>query len=253
MAHSKPDPTQPWQQWRDATFGAYSGAVRDGAPYLDPLGLYRQWLDGLDGSRAAGESETAEAFDFSRQWTHTLTETWRQGMRLSESFARLGPRWVELAEALRTQMLAEPLPRDPLTLLTRFYAATTGPLTAMSRDLLSDDAYLQLSRRLLENYVTSEAIFRRACEDFFSRLQLSTSADSARIAALVVGLDDKVDRLDEAWEDATYGTGRDQGGSGADAAASADVRARLERVEEKLDQLIARLGAQADASSSPVS
>ncbi len=58
-------------------------------------------------------------------------------------------------------MLSEGVPTDPLEFTSRLYEATSGPLSAMMRDLLIDDAFLQLSRRLLESWATVESLVGR--------------------------------------------------------------------------------------------
>jgi hypothetical protein len=206
---------------------------------LDPFGLYRQWFGSPEDTRELTEGgRPGTTNDAWRQWTEATTETWRRAARISMALMGLAPRWAEMAEEIRRQMLDEGFPTDPLDFYTRWYNATSGPLTKMARDILGNEAVLESSRRFLENYASLDAVFRRASEEFFHRLQLSTSSDSARVAALVVSLEDKVDRIEEAFEELEYK-------EPATAESVADLQERLDRVEGKLDQLLTVLNTQA--------
>ena len=229
-----PDPAEPWRQLYRATVGAVSGALANGD--LDAFGFHRQWLADRQGSGDGGDGGSAASRDgqaFLRQLAGWTTESGRRAAELAALLARLAPRCGELAQELPRQMLGKGLPTDPMDFTLRLYDATSGPLSAMIQDLLTDEAFLQLSRRLLENWATAESSFARLSEDFFHRLQLSTASDNTRVATLVIGLDDKVDRLADAVDDLEHG-GRDEGG----AAELARLREQVGRLEEKLDRLV---------------
>jgi hypothetical protein len=140
-----------------------------------------------------------------------------------------GPRWMEMAQEVQKQMLdpGNP-PTDLLDFYTRWYNATSGPLSKLADDVLRDEAYLDFSRRLLDYYTVFDTVFRRLSEQYVSNLDLPTSSDVYRVAELVVALDDKVDRTEEASEDLEDRLGRIE--------ERLDV---LDRVESKLDQLLA--------------
>jgi polyhydroxyalkanoate synthesis regulator phasin len=216
-----PDPTQPWRRLYQATVGALAPGD------LDALGFHRQWL-----ADNAGESRDGQAF--LRQLAGWTTESGRRTAELAALTARLVPRWGELAQELPKQMLGKGLPTDPLDFTSRLYNATSGPLSAMIRDLLTDDAFLQLLRRLLENWATAESLGARLSEDVFRRLQLATSSDTTRLATLVVGLDEKVDRLEDTIDDLDHGED-----ARAPDGELARLREQVGRLEEKLDRLLA--------------
>ena len=98
---------------------------------------------------------------------------------------------------------------------------------------MTDDAFLQLSRRLLENWATAESLAAQLAEDVFRRLQLSTTSDTTRLATLIVGLDEKVDRLDDALDDLEHGQA-----ARARSAELATLREQVGRLEAKLDRLL---------------
>jgi hypothetical protein len=238
-----PDPAEPWRQLYRATVGAMSGALANSD--LDAFGFHRQWLTDRQGSGEGGEGGPVESRDgqvFLRQLAGWTTESGRRAAGLAALLARLAPRCGELAQELPRQMLGRGLPTDPMDFTLRLYDATSGPLSAMIKDLLTDEAFLQLSRRLLENWVTAESSFARLSEDFFHRLQLSTASDNTRVATLVIGLDEKVDRLADAVDDLEHGGGEPE------AAELARLREQVARLEEKLDRLVT-----SDASTSRAS
>jgi hypothetical protein len=230
-----PDPTEPWRELYRATVGAVSEALASSD--LDTFGFHRQWLADRQGSREGVQGGTGESPDgqvFLRQLAGWTTESGRRAAELVALMARMAPRCGELVQELPRQMLSKGLPSDPMDFTLRLYDATSGPLSAMIRDLLTDEAFLQLSRRLMENWVTAESLFARLSEDFFHRLQLSTTSDNTRVATLVVGLDEKVDRLEDAVDDLGYAED-----ARSRTAELAQLREQVGRLEEKLDRLLA--------------
>ena len=187
-----PDGIAPWRQLYRATVGAVSGALGDGD--LDPLGFHRLWLADRPGSDAGG---TRDGQAFLRQLAEWTTDSGRRAAGLASLVARMAPRGAELVREVPRRMVDGGPATDPMDVTLRFYDATSGPLSAMIEDVLTDEAFLQLSRRLLENVATAESLLSRLSEDFFHRLRLATSADTTRVATLVVGLDEKVDRLED--------------------------------------------------------
>lgn len=237
-SRANPDPLELWRQWYEASFGMWTNLLGGNkAAYTEPYDLYRQWLDNLQATRKQMEGDPAgvtNLYETWRQWTEATIETWRRAGETGTRMARLtASRWTEMAEELQKQLLNEGnLPADPMELYTRWYNATSGPLSKLADDILRDEAFLESSKRLFDFYTISNSIFRRASEEYFSNLQLSTSSDTDRIAELVVTLDDKVDRVEEVLEDFEHGYEEP-----ATAGAVNALEKRLDRVESRLDQL----------------
>ncbi len=140
----------------------------------------------------------------------------------------------------------------------RWYNATNVPLSKMIRNILEDESFLQDSHRFLENYASLEQVFQRASEEYFGYLQLTTRSDSTRVAELVVGLDAKVDRMEEAFEEFEHGYATLATAEAVEALEDRvkelerkldDNRSGLQRMEGKLDQLLAALGTSANGAS----
>jgi hypothetical protein len=214
---TRPDPTEPWRRLYRATVGAVSDAWD-----LDALGFHRQWLADRQG---VDDGKGRDGQAFYRQLAGWTTESGRRAVGLALLAARLVPRGVELAGEVPKRMVTGGFPTDPLEFTLRLYDATNGPLSAIFRDVLTDEAFLQLTRRLLENWATVESLVARLSEDTFHRLQLATTSDTTRLAALVVGLDEKVDRLDDTLDDGADGL--------------RELHELVRRLEEKLDRLLA--------------
>ena len=259
-------PAQFWKQWYDMNSRVWSGML-DGEKeiYTNPFGLYQQWFNALEGTNkqaGGGSSGAAAPRQIQRQWMEATTEVWRRAAGLSEVMVGLAPRWVELTEALQKNVFdGDDFPTDPLDFYMRWYNAMSGPLSKMAQDVLESESYLEESRRFFEAYATLEGIFQRAAERYFGSLQLSTRADNTRVAKLVVGLEDKVDRIEEAFEEFEYGYARPATAETVEVLEDRikdlerkldDNRSGLGRVEDKLDRVLAALDASIDYGARPV-
>jgi exonuclease VII small subunit len=161
---------------------------------------------------------------------------------------------------------ADGYPTDPLQLATRWYNATSGPFSEFIGDLIKREEFLELSNRFLQSYASFYRVFRRDSEKYLKSLQIPVRSDITRLAGFAVALEDKIDRLEEAFEEFEYGYAkpataeslqaveeringiertleRIEGGA-ADAATADSVNSlenRLDGVEAKIDQLLTAL------------
>ena len=234
------DPVELWRQWYDTTLGMWSNLLGASSKETstEPYDLYRRWLDNLQEASKqmnGGPAGFTNLYENWQQWAEATTETWRRAAEVGTRMAGMAvPRWIEMAEEVQKQMLGEGgLPTDPMDFYTRWYNATSEPLSKLADDILRDEAFLESSRRMIDYYSISDSIFRRASEEYFSTLQLPTSSDTNRIAQLVVALDDRTDRIEEMLEEIEPG----QEEPPATAGAVETLGERLERVESRLDQL----------------
>ncbi|HKH75668.1 MAG TPA: E3 binding domain-containing protein [Rubrobacteraceae bacterium] len=300
------DPTELWRQWFETGTRAWSDFFKMGREgYTDPYGLYRQWFSGLEEMRSRmvggptwkapggatgmeGRSQVEASKpvpavnplanagvegvqNLWRQWYEAVSDSARRSVSLGTEVAGMWPRWFETLEQVRTNLSSvENVPTDPLQVATQWYNATSGPLSELVADLVEREEFLEPSSRLLQNYASFYKVFKRNSEEYLRNLQIPVREDVTRVAALVVALDEKVDNLEEAFEDFEDGfvepasaesataieeriAGLEDKLDGA-AAASAEARdgaataesveglgGRLDRVEDKLDQLLAAL------------
>ena len=264
MSETKPqvnlDPMGLWSQWLEANSRVWSGVLGgDTEALMDPFGLYRQWSSGLqDAQNPPGQ--TPPPGEFLGQWVEATTDLWRRYTEYASLLLRFTPQWTEIAQEVPRQIFeGGKLPTDPLDFYTRLYNATNVPLSKMIREILENETFLSDQRRFMENYATLETVLHGVAERYFGdTLQLSTRSDNTRMARLVVGLDGKLDRLEEAFEDFEDG----QAKPATDETVSAlegriegmeqkldDSRSDLNRVEEKLDRLLAALDTAANSGT----
>jgi hypothetical protein len=221
----------------------------DGEALMDPFGLYRQWFGGLEEAGKPARTESSQ--EVWLQWAEATAGAYQRAFGMGSVLAGFAPRWTEMAEELRKEMVEGGLPTDPLDLYLRWYNATNAPLSKMIREILENETFLEDSRRFLENLATVEQVFQRLSEEFFGYLQLSTRSDSTRVAELVVGLDAKVDRMEEAFEEFEHGHASPATAEAVEALESRighlerqldEGRSEMRRMEGKLDRLLAALG-----------
>ena len=226
----------------------------------------------------AAAGQVAEARNLWKQWFEANQESWQKAVAVGQEAVDLAPRWFAMLDQIRNNLLsAEGFPTDPLQFATRWYNATSGPLSDFVGDLIEREEILDVSSQFMQNYASFYKVFRRNSEEYLKGLSLPVRSDITRIAGLVVALEDKMDRLEEAFEDFEYGyaspasaesveaveervsslEGTLQAIEGSDdsGAATADsvsnLEQRLDDVEDKLDQILAALQSAPQNGSTP--
>jgi exonuclease VII small subunit len=211
----------------------------------------------------AAAGQVAEAQNLWKQWFEANQDFWQKAAKVGEEAVDLAPRWFATLDQIRNNLLsAEGYPTDPLQFATRWYNATSGPLSDFVGDLIEREEILDVSSQFLQNYASFYKVFRRNSEEYLKGLSLPVRSDITRVAGLVVALEDKMDRLEEAFEDFEYGyaspataesvqgieerigrledsLGRIEGDSSDDSTSS--LEKRLDDVEGKLDQILTAL------------
>src|ERR687894_2173967 len=268
------DPTDLWRQWYEASTRLWADAARGAQGSADPAGFYRRWFDGaremqerMIGAAPQAVEGNPGMQDMMQRWYDASASTWQKGAELSQNAVDLLPRWTQMLEEARDNLLAGgSLPADPLQFATRWYNATSGPFSDFVGDVIERAGFLEPSSQFLQSYAGFYKVFKRNSEEYLKSLQLPVRSDISRVAGLVINLEDKVDRIEEVLEDFEYTPakpatadsievleGRIEGiegtlerlkRSGAQAASAHSVRTldgRLEQVEGKLDRLLAAL------------
>ena len=239
------DPTELWRQWLESGTRMWSGAAGGAQDnYLDPTGVYRRWFEGMRDiqDRMIGASPESVAGnpgvqEVWQRWFESAGESWRRGAELSQNAMEVLPRWTQMLEEARDNLLAAGAPpSDPLQLATQWYNATSGPFSDFVGDLIEREEFLEPSSRFLQSYASFYKVFKRNSEEYLKNLQLPVRSDITRIANLVVNLEDKVDNIEEVLEDFEFGYA-----TPATAESIQNLEGRLDRVEGKLDRLLAAL------------
>jgi polyhydroxyalkanoic acid synthase PhaR subunit len=118
----------------------------------------------------------------------------------------------------------------------QWYNATSGPFSEFIQDVIEREEFLEPASEWLQSYASFYKVYARRSEEYLKSLQVPVRSDITRVAGLVVALEDKVDRLEEAFEEFEYGYAKP-----ATAEEVGEVETRLDRVEGKLDRLLAAL------------
>jgi len=239
------DPAELWRQWFESGSRVWADVLRGSQErYMDPYGLYRQWFESMEGMRkrmmgtsGANGSEEVDPQEMWRKWFGASVESWEKSVELGQEMMGMTPRWIEMLEQARGNLMsAKSFPKDPLEFAVQWYNATSGPFSEFVQDVIEREEFLDPTSRWLESYASFYKVFKHRSEEYLKILQLPVRSDITRVAGLVVALEDKVDRLEEAFEEFEYGYAKP-----ATAEELGEVEKRLDRVEGKLDRLLAVL------------
>lgn len=249
------DPTELWKQWYETSSKMWSDAMRGNRESsVDPYGLYRQWVSGMQEAQKKMEEVSGGMPQFGdaasmggvpqvdpnevrqsmQRWMDASAGSYRQAMEASRGMIDLAPKWMRVFEESRQNLMQqEGIPSDPISFGVQWYNATSGPVAEFAEGALQKDEILGPSSRFLESYTTFYNVFKRNAEEYLGTLQMPSRSDISRVAGLVISLEDKVDRIEETFEDFEHGY--------AEPASSDSVQQleeRMDRVESKLDQLL---------------
>ena len=240
------DPAELWRRWFETGTRAWTDILQ-GEGYSDPFGLYRQWFEGAEivrrqmtgapaanGTESAGKADPRELW---RRWFDASVESWEKSAELGGEMMNLTPRYFEMLEQARTNLMnVGSFPKDPMEFAVHWYNATSGPFSEFIQDVIEREEFLEPASEWLEHYASFYKLFARRSEEYLKSLQVPVRSDITRVAGLVVALEDKVDRLEEAFEEFEYGYAKP-----ATAEELGELEKRFDRVEGKLDRLLAAL------------
>ncbi len=235
------DPMDFWKQWSETSTKMWSNVLDEGkGTFVDPYGLYRPWLKSIEVAQeqmktsSLGTIDSKEAWN---QWYEATTGTWAKAAELGGDPLGLTAQWLELMEENRAKILAGgTVPADPFTSFKQWYDASNETWSKVVADVIGDEKFVENASQFMESYTSYYMATRRANEDYFRNLQLPTRSDLARVAEIIVALEEKVDRLDEVFEDIEDGYSQMATNENI-----TELEGRLGRVEKKLDALTSAL------------
>ncbi len=144
-------------------------------------------------------------------------------------FFRDHAQWLEMMEEARARIMADAnIPADPFTLMKQWYDATNESWATVIGNIIGTEKFVESAGQFLESYASLYRTFRRANEEFFSNLQLPTRSDIARVAELVIEVENKVESVEDGLESFEDNYAR---------AIPDNLKERLEQVERKIDAL----------------
>jgi len=193
----------------------------------------------------AAAGQVAEAQNLWKQWFEATQDSWEKALAAGQEAVELTPRWIATLDQIRNNLLtAEGYPADPLEFATRLYNATNAPLSDFVGDLIEREEILDISSQFMQNYASFYKVFRRNSEEYLKGLSLPVRSDITRVAGLVLALEDKMDSLEDAFEDF------EDGQAASDTTGSlASVEERIAALEGKLDSIATSSGASAEAAT----
>jgi polyhydroxyalkanoic acid synthase PhaR subunit len=231
------DPMDFWKQWSETSTKMWSNVLDEGkGTYVDPYGLYRPWLKSIEIAQEQMKTSSTGAIDAKEawnQWYEATTGTWAKAAELGGDPLGLTAQWLEMMEENRAKILAGgTIPADPFAFFKQWYDASNETWSKVVADVIADEKFVENASQFMESYTSYYMATRRANEDYFRNLQLPTRSDLARVAEIIVALEEKVDRLDEAFDDIEDGSSQL-----ATKEAIEELEERVSRVEKKLDAL----------------
>jgi polyhydroxyalkanoic acid synthase PhaR subunit len=198
--------------------------------------MWPQVQAGSQGQTMFGKPGSFGIPDPMEAWTHWIDatmENWRKGMDMQE----LPAPWLEMMEEVQAKMqMEENSASDPIAVLRQWYDTSSEKWSKAFGDAIATEQFVEAMSYILESYTSFSSMFRRASEAYFSNLQLPTRSDIARLAGLVVNLEEKVDRIEDSLEHIGHDSAQMITG-----ASLQRLEARLEQVESKLEKMLAVL------------
>ncbi len=227
----------------------------------DPSGLYRQWFGALEGSLDGKEEATispAELGELWKRWFEATIKPRGGATEIEDGLpGSIESLWGEMAEDVSAKMLSkETLPEDPLRFFLQWYNDTEERWSEAADELLRKSEVLEQVGHSIEAYARSYRELLRVSEEGSKNLVVPTRSDVTRVAKLVVLVENKVDRIEEAFEEFIHGDS-EPATAGALAGAVDNLDERMNRLEGKMDRILAALerieagGAQDDPEASP--
>lgn len=227
------DPMELWEKWYETAAKDWSN-TSDGSKetYMDPSVFFHNWMksvgktqDLMQEQLNASSFGTVDPREAWKRWFETATDILEKSSARGADPLGLTTQWLKMMEEARARILADAnIPADPFTLMKQWYDATSESWATVIGDIIGSEKFMESAGQFLESYASLYRTFRRANEEFFSNLQLPTRSDIARVAELVIAVEDKVDSIEDALEDFEHNHTKQD-----------NLEERLEQVERKLD------------------
>ncbi|HVB21296.1 MAG TPA: hypothetical protein VNG51_05065 [Ktedonobacteraceae bacterium] len=202
---SSPDPTELWKQWYDTSAKAWANVVESSKDISsDPLGLYHSWSKSVSDAQNMLQSSPLGSMDASaiwQRWFETTIDIWRKAASTAADPLGITSKWLDIMEEAQAKLQKGEIPyAEPFTFFRDWYNATNETWSKLVEQYMGSEHFMESSTPLLENYASFFKTFRRANEEFFKNLQLPTRSDIARLAELVIALEEKFDQMDDSLE-----------------------------------------------------
>lgn len=231
-----------WRQWNETTTKMWSTVLEKSkeAP-SDPYGLYQLWLKNIEEAQEqlkAHPLSMMNPLEVWTQWFDATSEVWSRSAELSKDSLTFATQWQKIAEETRAKLLSgEICSVDPFTFFKQWYDATSETWSQIVGDVISSERFMEANRKFIETYTSAVRISHSINEEALKNLQIPTRSDIARVAGLVVSLEEKVDTIEDALEDFGSSYAKMTASDEATRDAIEKLAGRLEQVENKLKAL----------------
>ncbi len=242
------DPMELWKRWNETTSRMWSSVLEESkGAYSDPFGLTGLWMKSMDAIQEQLKADIPGAVDPTevwKQWVDATTDAWRRAAEAGKDAVELSGQWLRVLEETRAKLLSGEInSKDPITFFKQWYDATSEIWAQVIGEVMSSERFMEANRQFIETYTSAVRASNRLNEELFQTMQLPTRSDIARVAGLVVSLEEKVDTI----EDALEGFGGRFAQAGSSKVGDDRLEQRLQQIERKLDSLLAALKDQAKA------
>jgi polyhydroxyalkanoic acid synthase PhaR subunit len=199
---SSVDSTELWKQWYDTSAKAWADAVESSQElYGDPFGLYRSWSKSVSDAQNMLQESPMGSMDITtvwQRWFETTIDIWHKAAQTTADPLGITSKWLGMMEEAQAKLQKGEVPyTEPFTFFRDWYNATNETWSKFVEQYIGSEQFMESSAPFLESYASFFKTFRRANEEFFKNLQLPTRSDIARVAELVIALEEKVDQLDD--------------------------------------------------------
>jgi polyhydroxyalkanoic acid synthase PhaR subunit len=171
-------------------------------------------------------------------WFEATMDIWRGAAKMGGDPLGMIAGWVKVMENVQERTSSGGFVSfDPFTLFNEWYDATSKPWASTVEDLIASEQFLAFTDPFLESYSHLTSTFRDASEAYFKMLRLPTLSDIARMAELIISLEEKVDAVAETIERAEKQTTR----GATPMAGITEMEQRLSQIETRLDKTLTLL------------
>jgi hypothetical protein len=194
-----------------------------------------------EGPQSTGPDQARQApgaAQLLQTWLDATAGFWSTAAVMSAQTAALGGEWLKVLAEAGARGASMALPADPFALLRQWYEAISPASAQAADEMLHSTGFVEAAARFMDLYATAYAVQRRQAEAYLQSLRVPTRSDIARVAGLVVALEEKVDRIEDALADApavASATSVDE--------VARTLEERLSRLEEKVDRLLGAIEA----------
>jgi polyhydroxyalkanoic acid synthase PhaR subunit len=235
------DPTELWKQWYETSAKAWTDVVESNKElYGDPFGLYRSWSKSVSDAQDMLQGSPMGTMDITtiwQRWFEATIDIWRKAAQTASDPLGITNKWLGMMEEAQAKLQKGEVPyTEPFTFFRDWYNATNETWSKFVEEYIGSEQFMETSTPFLESYASFFKTFRRANEEFFKNLQLPTRSDIARIAELVIALEEKVDQLDDSLDELNASNAK-----GATQETVSGIAGQLHALEGKIDSLPATL------------